>query len=129
MRWFDTVNMNVMERSLGALWTRQAAIADNIANVDTPGYKARFVTFESQLKNELARLKNQGYTPSSYNVPLKSEAASYTDVRTSERVDGNNVDITAEMIESARTTMQMNYMVRKINDEFSRLSTAISGSR
>ena len=39
-------NILVGRRSLDYLWTKMAASLENIANVDTPGYKAKYVTFE-----------------------------------------------------------------------------------
>ena len=33
----------MMEKSLSYLWAKQAAVADNVANAETPGYRARKV--------------------------------------------------------------------------------------
>ena len=41
--------MLLMQRSMGFLWTKQSCILDNIANVETPGYKVKYVTFEEVL--------------------------------------------------------------------------------
>ena len=45
----------MLEKSLGYLWTKQSAIADNITNAETPGYKEKVVTFEDSLKGKLLR--------------------------------------------------------------------------
>ena len=43
----------LLEKSMGFLWTKQAAILDNIANAETPNYKAKVVTFEESLRSRL----------------------------------------------------------------------------
>ena len=39
-------SISMAEKSLDFLWAKQQIISYNIANVDTPGYKAKYVTFE-----------------------------------------------------------------------------------
>ena len=43
----------LLEKSAGFLWTKQAAILDNIANAETPNYKTKVVTFENTIKDKL----------------------------------------------------------------------------
>ena len=43
----------LMEKSMGYLWTKQAAILDNIVNAETPNYKAKVVTFEESIRAQL----------------------------------------------------------------------------
>ena len=38
--------VNVLDKALDASWTRNSVIANNIANVDTPGFKRQDVKFE-----------------------------------------------------------------------------------
>ena len=49
---FDYVN--VLNRAADAAWRRNDVLANNIANMDTPGYKRQEVDFESQLKRALS---------------------------------------------------------------------------
>ena len=53
MDYFSSNSMILMEKSMNYLWTKQAAISDNIANAETPGYKAKLVTFEDNLREKL----------------------------------------------------------------------------
>ena len=55
MDFLSTNSSLLMEKSLGFLWTKQAAILDNIANAETPNYKAKVVTFEDSLRVQLER--------------------------------------------------------------------------
>ena len=53
MDFLSSNSFLMMEKSMAFLWTKQAAILDNIANAETPGYKAKIVTFEETLKARL----------------------------------------------------------------------------
>lgn len=53
MDFLSSNSFLMMEKSMMFLWTKQAAILDNIANAETPGYKAKIVTFEETLKARL----------------------------------------------------------------------------
>ena len=46
MSFLTSNSQLLLEKSMGFLWTKQAAILDNIANAETPNYKAKVVTVE-----------------------------------------------------------------------------------
>ena len=48
----------MMQKALDGTWERQKAISNNIANHETPGYKAQKVMFEDALKKELKNLSS-----------------------------------------------------------------------
>ena len=48
MSFLTSNSQLLLEKSMGFLWTKQAAILDNIANAETPNYKAKVVTFEDR---------------------------------------------------------------------------------
>ena len=45
--------INVLDKAADASWLREATITNNLANVDTPGFKRKDVDFEGVLKTEL----------------------------------------------------------------------------
>ena len=47
--------INVLDKAADASWLREATITNNLANVDTPGFKRKDVDFEGVLKTELGR--------------------------------------------------------------------------
>ena len=49
--------INVLDKAADASWLREATITNNLANVDTPGFKRKDVDFEGVLKTELGRSK------------------------------------------------------------------------
>ena len=52
---FDYIN--VLDKAADASWMRNEAIANNIANADTPGYKRQDIDFESQLQQAMRHSK------------------------------------------------------------------------
>ena len=54
--------INVLDKAADASWLREATITNNLANVDTPGFKRKDVDFEGVLKTELGS-KGSAYEP------------------------------------------------------------------
>ena len=104
---------------------------ENIANIDTPNYKAKWVSFENQLGARLKAGKNA--TSRAKVVADVDDAIKNTkslvlrDYSETAREDNNNVDLDSEFVEIARTQLQYQYSIRQISQEFQRLRTAIIG--
>jgi flagellar basal-body rod protein FlgB len=92
MELFDTTQIG-LERALSGSSMRQEAIAQNIANVNTPGYRRKDVDFQSALQNAW----NGGES-----AVEGASITSTTDNSTTMRADGNAVDIDAEASEQAK---------------------------
>ena len=97
---------------LSGLARRREAIAQNIANIDTPGYRRKTVNFESELsRSTQARTGSLSTTnPAHISTPsLSSQSllgAQGSQEWSSPRRDGNNVNIDQEMILLAETQLQ-----------------------
>lgn len=122
---FDYIN--VLDKAADASWLRNDAIANNIANVDTPGYKREDVTFESELSKAL---KYSGYDTMDEKVKnLRTdqlEARTYKDYSGySYRLDGNNVDIDTENTMLAKNQLMYEGLLNSISQEFANLQTAM----
>ncbi|MDE6880784.1 MAG: flagellar biosynthesis protein FlgB [Oscillospiraceae bacterium] len=126
---FTSSNTQLMlERSMQFGWTKQSALLDNIVNADTPGYKAKYTTFEEALRTSL-RMANIGETPTASmrmaiasSAPVVREADDETF-----RMDGNGVDVSEQSIEMVRTSFQLQHVYRALNSDITRLLTAIRG--
>ena len=119
-------SINIAQKSLDYLWKKQSVITDNIANQDTPGYKSRYVSFEDELRSNLAKASQtdeKDYVKAVENTDFRIN----TTENESARMDGNNVNPDAEYVELARTTIQYQYAIRAVADEFARLRSAIKG--
>ena len=123
---FDYIN--VLDRAADASWTRENVISNNIANVDTVGYKRQDLDFESLLKQEL-----EGSRFTSLDEKIKKADLSkltpniYTDyAQYSYRLDGNNVDIHTEEVELASEQIKYQGLTTAITSEFTRMKAVIS---
>jgi len=123
---FDYIN--VLDKAADASWLRNEAIANNIANVDTPNYKRQDVAFESQLQKALgntANYSNMDQKVSSIrNAELQPQT--YTDYSDyAYRLDGNNVDIENENIMLAENQLKYQGLLTSINQEFQNLQSVM----
>ncbi len=121
-------NMRMLESSMDFLWTKQAVIADNVANVETPNYKAKYVEFEDSFQMRLMQAANTG-AKSWEMASVITESNPVTRVASSEifKSDGNGVDVAEQELEAVRTNYQMQYVMNAISSEFSLLRSAIQG--
>ena len=115
---FDYVN--VIGKAADASWLRNDILANNIANVDTPGYKRQDVNFESQLRRALGNSRYQTVDSKVAHVTsTELEPRVYTDsANFSYRLDGNNVDIDTENVELASNQNKSNGLIYSMNQEF-----------
>ena len=125
MQLFTNNSMLMMERSMDFLWTKQTAILDNIANIETPNYKAKYVTFEETLQE---KIKSASGNVSQIRNALEDTSAS-VHVATNEeaKADGNGVDMNEQSVELARNTFQQQHVYNAINTELSLLRTVAVG--
>lgn len=123
---FDYVN--VLDKAADASWKRETVLANNIANVDTPGYKRKDLDFEGVLKQELGRCKHMPLDTKIENLHMDHLNPSvYTDLSNySYRLDGNNVDIDNEEVEYASEQLRYEGITAGINNEFNRMKSVIS---
>ncbi len=115
------------EKVLDLLWKRQSMTSANIANVDTPGYKSLYMSFEDQLANRIKRSSTADGSTTQRDVArvidhLHEQVK--TDESESTQLDGNNVDMDQEEVELAKTNLEYQYMVNSISQELKRLDSA-----
>ena len=122
---FDYING--LNRAADAAWQRNEAISNNIANVDTPGYKRQDVAFESVLQQALGNNRYQSMDDKVANVNLsRLRGRAYVDYANySYRLDGNNVDIENENVMLAENQLKYQGLISSINQEFTNLQTVM----
>ena len=127
MDFLSSNSFLMLEKSMGFLWTKQTAIADNIANAETPNYKEKVVTFEESLKGKLQRA-SVGRTPvKKMRQVLETAPFSVTEQTVQTRMDDNGVNVTAQSAEAIRNAYQMRYVMSAINSDLSILRSAVRG--
>lgn len=117
--------INVLDKAADASLVRQEVLSNNIANVDTPDYKRKDVTFESLLQKQLDGNGSLNHKVANTNLS-KLKASIYTDQKNlSYRMDGNNVDIDTEQAYSAENQVRYYMLLESMTQEFSRLKTVL----
>ena len=120
--------MLMLEKSMNFQWTKQNVLLDNIANAETPNYKAKYVTFEDALSDRIQAAALQKKSFSSIRGALESSTPTIrTNDTESARMDGNGVNVTEQTLEMVRNAYQMQYVLNAINTDFNILRSAIRG--
>ncbi|MCL2089389.1 MAG: flagellar basal body rod protein FlgB [Oscillospiraceae bacterium] len=127
MDWITNNSMLLAQKSLDYTWQKQRVISENIANAETPGYKGKYVTFEEELRKSLSSIKpGHDYSARYRRAIEESKYTVHTATNESMRLDGNNVVVDVENVELARTQLQYDALINRINGQFSKLRTVIT---
>ena len=129
-----------LKKALDGAMFRHEILANNIANVNTPGFKRSDVKFRTQLKSALDSMteNNQlivrGATTNTGHIPIgppvhldQVSATIHRDAATSARVDGNNVSIDMELATLSGNAAYYSTMVRLLTDYYGNIQTVIQG--
>jgi flagellar basal-body rod protein FlgB len=111
------VTMSALHSALSGLALRQRTIADNIANIETPGFLAGKVNFEDSLRSTLAA----GGDPSTAQPSL---ARSLEPTRT----NGNNVNLDEETLSGSETNLAYSLTIEAMTAKFQQMRIAIGGN-
>ncbi len=112
-------NTNILSKALEATWVRNKAIAENLANVDTPNYKRKDVDFADYLQ-EAIRKNDESLNTVKPRVYRDYSGFSY-------RQDGNNVDLDMEMGFLAENQIRHEILVSQVNYNFRRMNSVLKG--
>ena len=125
---FDYIN--VLDKASDAAWTRNEIIANNIANVDTPGYKRQDLNFEDELERALGHNRYKTMDEKVANLKNKHlEARVVNDYSGfSYRTDKNNVDIDTENVMLAANQLKYQGLMSGLKHEFSTLTMVTKSS-
>lgn len=129
---FNNTSLPVIKSTLDAAMLRSRTIANNIANVNTPGYRRVEVSFEKELREALDRNRLQGVRTNEKHLPLgKAGNPATVTPMAFKPIDPtlpsgvNNVDIDREMARLAETQIQYNYAIKFGQNVFRKLNSAI----
>lgn len=127
----------VVEKSLDASLMRNEAIAQNISNVDTPGYSRKTVSFEEQLSDAISKNSGfQGKRTHPRHIQIGASSVDEVKVNISEdkssldmRLDGNNVDIENEMAQMAENNIKYGVLIQRMTGVFNKMKSVIREGR
>lgn len=131
-----TNHLNLREKSLDAAWTRNEVIAQNIANVDTPGYKKSTVRFEEYLDDVMQGDSFKANTTDKRHININSKDVNDVKIQInkeydnfSTRLDENNVDIETEMASLAKNVIRYNTLIQSVSSGYAKLKSVIKEGR
>lgn len=105
--------------ALDGLSLRQELIGNNVANIDTPGYKAQEVEFETALQQAIGSSKRlQMKATSGSHLASRSRGVHFRvnpRAGVSSRADGNTVNIDSELSQMAETGIRYQALTRLVN--------------
>jgi flagellar basal-body rod protein FlgB len=108
----DSVTISALTSALDGLSQRQRAIADNIANINTPDYHAKRVQFEQALAASVEA--GSGRATATVGESLEPT-----------RLDGNNVNLDTETLSSIDTMLRFQFASQAVDGSFSAMRTAM----
>ncbi|SHI40662.1 flagellar basal-body rod protein FlgB [Clostridium cavendishii DSM 21758] len=123
----DTYTYNLLKKGLDVSSFRGKVIANNMANINTKGYKRFTVSFEDTLKDKTDEVSKTGSV--GFNGNDLGQVKVDKDTSNSMRADGNNVDLDVEKSNQAANTLMYNALITQANSKMSMTRYIINGGR
>ena len=111
----ETVTLNALSSALDGLSARQTAIADNVANINTPNYRAKVVNFEDQLTRSVAA--GDGRVAATEETSLQPTL-----------LNGNNVNLNEETLSNMSTVLKFQFASQAASQQFSEIRDVLKGA-
>ncbi len=126
--------LRFQQTALSLRASRQELLASNIANADTPNYKAKDIDFASALQNALSGSGGKLEMSATTNLHLQGNAGTNIlgspvmyRTPTQASADGNTVEMDAERAQFADNALRYEASVKFISDEIKEIMQAIQG--
>lgn len=126
--------LGVLQSALSAAHLQQKVYAQNIANAQTPGYRAKDVVFQNMLYQAVAPAPVPVLTPGQTAVPLPIGTATQSGVQpvvvstggSTVSNNGNNVNIESQMVGLATNQLRYNAISQDISMRFARIKQVLT---
>jgi len=115
---------------MSRLSQRQQIVASNLANIDTPGYKTRDVSFYATMQELLSEgsvpLRTSRPEHNGGRIPVYPQAEVFEVTGLTSRADHNNVDLDREMMKLSETAFGYSVISQMLRSKFHTLSSSIN---
>jgi len=128
---FESKTLNAMEGYMDRLSQRQKIVASNLANIDTPGYKTKEISFHATM-DELIAPDQSAKLRTTRERHIEGEAFGppanmvFEPQGLVERADRNNVDIDREMAKVSETTFGYSMITQMLRGKYQKLASSIN---
>ncbi|MBM7586826.1 flagellar basal-body rod protein FlgB [Bacillus pakistanensis] len=121
---------NVLEAGLNYSSLKQNITSQNIANIDTPNYKAKEVSFNHYFQNSLNDFEAKRTDPRHFSFTSGSNHSSVIQKKNFQyNHNGNGVDLDREMTELAKNQIYFNALSDRMSGKFNSLQSVIRGGK
>lgn len=111
----DDIASVTLQTAVGGLATRQQVTANNIANIETPGFSASTVDFESSLADAVA-----AGDPGGAQIAVTTSGAAAG-------INGNNVSLDGEIVTATKTGLQEKLLTGALTSKYGLIDTVLKG--
>lgn len=125
---FDTA-LGIHPQALALREKRGELLAANLANADTPGYKARDLDFKSVLNQNMVLTRPSMERPQANHLPIQQALEAHVMYRNPSQasLDGNTVEANVEQAKYAENAVQYQASLQFVSSKFSGLMMALRG--
>ena len=141
VNFINAPHLRSMQRGLDLTWQRMELTGHNIANVNTPHFKAQSLQFENLLLNRIDAARNLNlyshkmrYSGERGEEMLRRDLNAIrprvvVDNVTETRIDGNNVDIDFEFIQLSKQRLHYDFLIQRLIGAYGKLRHAVTEGR
>ena len=127
---FQDSTLQAIGPYMSRLSKRQQIVASNLANIDTPGYRTKDVSFHATIQDLLSetgspqRASRPGHIQSRLLAPIGIQP--YEVPGLVSRIDRNNVDLDSELMKLSETSYEYSMMAEILRGKFRMLAVSIN---
>jgi flagellar basal-body rod protein FlgB len=133
MDFFHDLTLDAMSAYLGRLSQRQQVVASNLANIDTPGYRTKDISFHATMQELLSGDIESIQTTHPRHiqpwVPASPQTQAFEVQGLPSRADLNNVDLDREMLKLSETSFGYSLITQLVRGKFRTLASSINEGR
>ncbi|MHC1745197.1 MAG: flagellar basal body rod protein FlgB [Syntrophobacteraceae bacterium] len=115
--------IQLMQDRLQLSSVNQKVVSGNLANINTPGYKAKAMAFEDVLRESM---EDPGARLVQSNLKHINPADTIGAMKAAEVVESGPVDLDTEMMKLSRNSIEYQFMISMLNKKFTMIKNAIS---
>lgn len=128
--FFQNQTIDAMGAYMSRLSQRQQIVSSNIANIDTPGYKTKDISFHATMQELLAEnsgsLKTERPEHSLGMIQVFPQTQAFEVLGLPSREDQNNVDIDREMLKLSQTSFSYSLISQMLRGKFRTIASSIN---
>ncbi len=120
-----------LQKALDLAWQRGQAISSNVANAETPKYRAVDIDFKAELDRAFNSSSTETLKTNSLHMDTGNSggARMIADLSGPTKADGNNVDIDVQMLKLQRNQSDFTEAANILRKQFRVISQAIRSAQ